>query len=605
MNYMKITESSCRQFVDKILNLNSEVSEEVILDFIQTHARPAKSTGAVIDLSALQEVSKRAMRLADELSGADKDSVEGAICGDVHMVLSSMPAEVLDDPEFWQYVAILYFTNFILWRESGAASAESGNKLFTYFSGQRNSEMIPLRLFLRGAISKVDDSYELANLLDRSTDFWRSHIIRVTTGTAHRLSQELVKYQSQEGMNTSKLRELAKLLNRQWTNVELYYLKSSEAHNLLEQIESFLSDADQIIYEDDEPKKVEKKVSSKDRGEDFVGKARATDSRAREFDLLFGLLNAPQKLRDLITQSPTGARKELEGIVFEYGNVARLEPGIAVSNPVRPFNIETSHAFHIDNLSQARKLEIEDEFDLRSGSISSRDTKVDLLFVSGTNPYYISFKDADEQAKLGQVSTGTSYLNGKLIGGITDFDFGSRIPDKFTASDTGFSEEQFLRLRPRDRLFAYFKHNFADEWSDYCEARLENANSQILKLGLMMENDRNEFIQFLGQTLAGNLLGDPNYYLVIGSHVVHFNSVLDRLRELDFTIKTEVYKPRDKASFIINFEVGDEKYCVTKIEPSFDGASISAEQTKGIIYYFQQHQKDGNNYKKLLLDVTK
>jgi hypothetical protein len=160
-------------------------------------------------------------------------------------------------------------------------------------------------------------------------------------------------------------------------------------------------------------------------------------------------------------------------------------------------------------------------------------------------------------------------------------------------------------LRPRDRLFAYFKHNFADEWSDYCEARLENANSQILKLGLMMENDRNEFIQFLGQTLAGNLLGDPNYYLVIGSHVVHFNSVLDRLRELDFTIKTEVYKPRDKASFIINFEVGDEKYCVTKIEPSFDGASISAEQTKGIIYYFQQHQKDGNNYKKLLLDVTK
>jgi hypothetical protein len=120
-----------------------------------------------------------------------------------------------------------------------------------------------------------------------------------------------------------------------------------------------------------------------------------------------------------------------------------------------------------------------------------------------------------------------------------------------------------------------------------------------------MKSDKNEFIQFFGQTLAGNLFGDQNYYLVVGSQVIHFNSVIDRLRELDFSIETEVHKPRDKESLIVNLRLQNEVYCVTKIEPSFDGASISAEQTKGIIYYFQQHQKTGNNYKKLLLDVSK
>lgn len=609
MNYMRVTETSCRQFVDIILKTNAEVSDDVIQNFVESHARPAKLTGAMVDLSGLQGVVQKAKQLEVHLQGANKDSVEGAICGDVHSLLSGLPVDVLDDPEFWQFIAIRYFTNFIIWRESKAASNPSVDKLLTYFLGKNNSEMIPLRLFLRGAISKVDDSYDLANLLDRSTDFWRSHIVRVTTGTAYRLSQELVKHQFDKGMNTTKLRELAKLLNRQWSNVELYYLDSSEAHELLEQIQLLLSEVTEIEEEHPETNAVITdsltNVGANSEKDEVQGNARAADSRAREFDLLFGLLKTPQKLRDLISQNPSGAQEEYEGIVFEYGNVARLEPAIVVGDPIRPFDVQVSHAFHVDNLPQFRKTEIEDEFDLTSGSISSRETKVDVLFIEGIKPYYISFKDAAEQAKLGQVSTSTTYLNGKLIGGISDFGLDSRIPDVVTASETRFTEAQFSRLRPRDRMFAYFKHNFSNEWAEYCSTRIQDATAQVFDLGLKMESDKNEFIQFFGQTMAGNLFGDQNYYLVIGAQVIHFNSVIDRLRELNFSIETEIHKPRDKESLIVNLRLKNEVYCVTKIEPSFDGASITAEQTKGIIYYFQQHQKTGNNYKKLLLDVSK
>jgi hypothetical protein len=592
LNYFRLDNSACIQFVNEILRRGLAPSSEWLDNFVEQNSRKAKMGDDLIDLSALDHVVEFAKNLMVERNGRDKDQIEGLLSGMVHSALCDLPLTVLDDSGFWQFLAVKYFTPFIVWREAGAIDKGT---LLTYYSADRNSEMIPLRLFLRGAIGKTGTSYEHSSLLDRATDFWRSHIIRVRTGTAPLLAQEFILNQSNEPMNTHILREFAKLLNRQWSNSELYFLDSLDSKELIDELR-------QILVEN----------SDSDLNSEGIlqtasdsNNARASNSRAKEFDLLFGLLNTPKKLRDLISQNPLGAQEVFEGIAFEYGNVSRLESKIAVGHSVRPFDIDASHAFHIDNLSQARKLEIEDGFGLRPGSLSSRETKVDLLFISGATPYYISFKDADEQAKLGQVSTSTSYLNGTLVGGITDFDFESRIPDKFSAIDTGFSEEQFLKLRRRDQLFAYFKHNFADEWSDYCQARLENANSQILKLGLMMENDRNEFIQFLGQTLAGNLLGDPNYYLVIGSHVVHFNLMLERLRELDFSIKTEVYKPRDKASFIINLEVGDEKYCVTKIEPSFDGASITAEQTKGIIYYFQQHQKDGNNYKKLLLDITK
>ena len=608
MNYLKIAISSCRLFVEQLHSQGSNVTDQWILDFVLDHGRPAYPSGEIADLSKLDEIAIRASELGLKLVSADKDSVEGAIGGDVYEALAELSFEVLDDPEFWQFLAVKYFSRFILWRESKAASSESSEKLLTYFSGNRNFEMIPLRLYLRGAISKVGNSYELADLLETSTDFWRSHIIRVTTGTATNLSQDLVRHQDQFQMSTGKLREFAKILNRQWTNVELYYLESGESQELLHQIQAIVDSASEMEAEaeaslEEISESLERTIE--DHPEE-TGKGRATESRAREFDLLFGLLELPKKLRDLISLKPDGARQEFEGIVFEYGNISRIEPFIEIGNPITSFKVEPKYAFHVDNLKSERKLEIQEEFDLVDGAISGRDTKVDLLLIdSSYKPFYISFKDADSQAKLGQVSTPTTYLNGKLEGGIGPIKIEARVPEVFVAAEINLNDAQLKKLRPRDKSFAYFKSKYPDEWDEYCRTRLQEAMQQVINLGDLMTQDKHEFIHFFGKSLAGNLLGDQDFYLLVGEQVVHFETFMERLRGTDFKISTTIHKPREKESLIINLEIGNEKYCVTKIEPSFEGSSIAAEQTKGIIFHLQQHQKDGNNYKKLLLDISK
>ena len=606
MNYLKIASSSCRLFVEQLHTQGSNISDQWILDFVTDHGRPAYPSGEVVDLSKFDEIAIRARELGLKLVTADKDSVEGAICGDVYEALIDLPFDVLDDPEFWQFLAVKYFSRFILWRESKAALTDTPEQLMTYFSGNRNFEMIPLRLYLRGAISKVGSSYALADLLETSTDFWRSHIIRVTTGTARNLAQELVRHQNQEQMNTGKLREFAKLLNRQWTNVELYYLEQGESQELLKQIQLNVDSVPLVEAEDakqENPESIEAK-SDDPLGE--KGKGRATDSRAREFDLLFGLLEMPKKLRDLISVKPDGARQEFEGIVFEYGNISQIEPFIEVGNPITSFKVDPKFAFHVDNLKSERKLEIQDEFDLVDGAISGRDTKVDLLLIDGSyRPFYISFKDAENPAKLSQVSTHTTYLNGKLEGGIGPIKIDARVPKVFDAAEINLNDAQLKKLRPRDKSFAYFKNKFPDEWDEYCRTRLQEAMQQVIDLGDLMTQDKHEFIHFFGKSLAGNLLGDQDFYLLVGEQVVHFETFMERLRGTDFKITTTIHKPREKESLIVNLEIGNQKYCITKIEPSFEGSSIATEQTKGIIFHLQQHQKDGNNYKKLLLDISK
>ena len=83
------------------------------------------------------------------------------------------------------------------------------------------------------------------------------------------------------------------------------------------------------------------------------------DPRAREFDLLFGLLNDPERLRIKISENDGGRRYSLEGIVFEFGNVSRLASSLSVSTFIRPFTFKPKFACHVVNIGVQRKIEIE------------------------------------------------------------------------------------------------------------------------------------------------------------------------------------------------------------------------------------------------------
>lgn len=331
---------------------------------------------------------------------------------------------------------------------------------------------------------------------------------------------------------------------------------------------------------------------------------RAYASRAREFDQIFGCLTHPQSLMDAIAANPTSVDLELEGIRFECGNVGRLLPDIQVDTAAWPHSWKPTYISHLDSVSATRKKEIEVQFNLRSGSITSPQRKADLLFIDEKGkPHYISFKDTDKPCKLGQVSRSEKYLKANLGGGhLVDLPEGL-IPNDIVWSDTYFSEEKFNKLGTRDKQYAYLKQNRPDDWRRIVEVSLEVAYSQLACFGLSLEFDRSSFIEFLGKTLAGNLRDSSDFYLALGSETIHFTELMMRLRSSEFTLSTKMVETKSKKALIIEVNSNSGSYGLTRIEPSFEGDGLHVGQTKGIIYHFQQFPNAGNHYIKLFLDV--
>lgn len=165
----------------------------------------------------------------------DKDRFEGELAVLIFPFLSSIPIPVLDDPGFWRFLAVSRFWWFISWREDTAVA--NGN-VRTYTSSQRNTEQIPLRLFLRAKALGSSDEMALASSLKKSTDFWRSHVIRVRTGTAPAVTRAFAEMQLDEEsrLKTGPLRSYARKLNRTWTNVNLALLDDAEAKALIDEL---------------------------------------------------------------------------------------------------------------------------------------------------------------------------------------------------------------------------------------------------------------------------------------------------------------------------------------------------------------------------------
>jgi len=173
---------------------------------------------------------------ATEPTPPSKDAVEGEFSVQLHAAVDELPIEVLDDPTFWAWVSLECFYDFVAWREN--LSSEGGNK---YYDGRNSSECVVVRMFHRARL--VTPESDLATAIPRGTDFWRSHIIRVRTSTAPELSKALVEAQAQDRMMTNELRELAKRINRLWTNLSLQDYSIEEARALIDQERSELSES--------------------------------------------------------------------------------------------------------------------------------------------------------------------------------------------------------------------------------------------------------------------------------------------------------------------------------------------------------------------------
>ncbi|MYA74750.1 MAG: hypothetical protein F4Y27_08745 [Acidimicrobiaceae bacterium] len=154
---------------------------------------------------------------------------------------------MLDDPDFWCHLAIAHLWNFAVWREHGTlfprpeASGEPvsspGRKFAVYIDGRRFHECVPSRMWLRVNVLGGQE-LDLAFRAEGSTDFWRSHILRVKAGEHPGIVRAMARRQAEEStrLATTPLREFAKQLNRTLQNLLPAMLDDEAADALVEEL---------------------------------------------------------------------------------------------------------------------------------------------------------------------------------------------------------------------------------------------------------------------------------------------------------------------------------------------------------------------------------
>jgi len=164
----------------------------------------------------------------------DVDRYEGQMAQRLYDALAHVPTEILDDRGFWRFLAAKYFWDFIVWRQAGAFV--SSGKYLKYVDATTNTEAVLVRMYLRAAALGGQGTEQLAGGIVKAGDFWRSHIIRVQTGSAPPLATAFAEKQYKERLTTGPVREAAKRLTRVWSNVIMHVYNEDEARDIVSEI---------------------------------------------------------------------------------------------------------------------------------------------------------------------------------------------------------------------------------------------------------------------------------------------------------------------------------------------------------------------------------
>ena len=224
MRYPTLSQSKCKELAEKLV----------------AGAHPAIEPHAVwvgreddIDLEPVARTANDIKREMIQWGDRDRDRFEGMACVRLYDALSHVPTEILDDRGFWRFLSLRYFWDFIAWREEEAFGR--GNYL-KYVDASTNAESVLPRMYLRAHAVGGGTYQPLTAGIPRAGDFWRSHVVRVRTGSAQSVARAFARKQMQQRLPTEPLRQAAKRLNRTWTNIVLYLYNEDEAGKLIDTI---------------------------------------------------------------------------------------------------------------------------------------------------------------------------------------------------------------------------------------------------------------------------------------------------------------------------------------------------------------------------------
>lgn len=220
-------------------------STQLAAEFLRSGERHLRSdeiqwqgAGPEVDLADWQRFADAVPQLIDkyehEHGNTDRDLLEGQLAGYLHRILRGLPTQVLDDPGFWRYVTFVDLWAFVVWREAERFDKGPGTYV-KYVDGINPTECVATRMYLRGQAVRDGDDYSLA-VIPKATDFYRSHLLRVSVGAAPAVARAFAREHKAERMPTDQLRDFARRLNRHATNLVLPILTDDEGRDLIREL---------------------------------------------------------------------------------------------------------------------------------------------------------------------------------------------------------------------------------------------------------------------------------------------------------------------------------------------------------------------------------
>jgi hypothetical protein len=166
-------------------------------------------------------------------TGLTDDQVEGFFAMTLHSELSDFPAQTLTDPDFWRYISVEFFRDFIFWRDGENCSQAS----FGLDLKRRIPNCVPLRMYNRAHIAhQIIQKGSMLTLekicLASGADFWQSHVFRAY----HRFDINIVEafvLASMENKN-DVLREVAKTVKQFRANYNFQFRQNDRIEEMIQ-----------------------------------------------------------------------------------------------------------------------------------------------------------------------------------------------------------------------------------------------------------------------------------------------------------------------------------------------------------------------------------
>ena len=166
----------------------------------------------------------------------DGNRFEALAARAVHEGVPNHP-EVVGDPDFWIWLAVVQFRDIVEWRYG---NPPEGTGLANYGIGARVENLL-YRSWLRAELLLDEDARDRYHLSEAGQiDFYRSHLFRQGYANARNFARALLRFQyphkdrAAPNLKVGQIRELVKRLRRLRANLFLEILEEGECRKVIE-----------------------------------------------------------------------------------------------------------------------------------------------------------------------------------------------------------------------------------------------------------------------------------------------------------------------------------------------------------------------------------